>query len=157
MKKSKVIQFLSAMDQGEFQRLDKYIHSPYFNSHKDTTRLFEYLKKHYPEFKATKVEKQVVFSKLFPKEPFDKDKLHHLNSYLYKQILGFLRQESMQQEWAFQYEHLSLIKALEKKELDHGENEDQLSQAELDLLLGGDGAIPIRTIRKLTEMGKRGG
>ncbi len=118
MKKSKVIQFLSSFDSRELQRLDKYIHSPYFNSHRDTIRLFDYLKKQYPEFAEKKVDKQVVFKKVFPSTPFDTDKLHHVNSYLHKQILDFMRQEGIQENWAFQYEHLSLIKVLQAKGLE---------------------------------------
>ena len=65
MNNSKVIQLFSAIKKDELTSLTKFVHSPYFNRHKDVITLYNYLKKQYPEFKTHKLDYEYVCQHLF--------------------------------------------------------------------------------------------
>ncbi|MEO0470178.1 MAG: hypothetical protein AAF206_11195 [Bacteroidota bacterium] len=117
MKRSKVIQFLTQLSAAEMVRLDKFVHSPYFNSHDETTRLFDVLKTEHPDFTEEQVSKKFIYERMYPGESFQEKKLYVLSNYLVKLIQDFLAEEEMRLQ-RFERDYLALISVLAKKNLE---------------------------------------
>jgi hypothetical protein len=47
------------------REFSEYVRSPFFNKNQSTIKLFDYLKKQYPVFDSKKIEKELVYKKLF--------------------------------------------------------------------------------------------
>lgn len=94
MKSSKLISVLKSLSQVEMSRLDKFVHSPYFHVHADTIRLFELLKKYYPDFREKKVSQEAIYQALFPGKAFKKARLYTLKGYLLKLTYEFLAEQT---------------------------------------------------------------
>lgn len=45
---------------------NEYVHSPFFNKNTGVVKLFEYVRKHYPNFKEEKILKKEVYQQIFP-------------------------------------------------------------------------------------------
>ncbi len=65
MQKSSLISILKQMSPEEIREAGYLVHSPFFNRNQSVVRLFDYLKKQYPDFEAKLVEKKVVYKKIF--------------------------------------------------------------------------------------------
>lgn len=61
-------------------QLGKFLNSPYFNNSNAVLKLFGYLKLYYPEFDDHKVQKEIVFNKIFPEEGYNVKKITDLFS-----------------------------------------------------------------------------
>lgn len=90
MHTSKAIQVMGALNQTEIKELDDFINSPYFNTNSNIIRLFELVKKHYPAFEPEKIEKEILFAKLFPGKPYNEQIMKNLSSQLLQLSLEFL-------------------------------------------------------------------
>jgi hypothetical protein len=87
--KNKVVIVLKSLSAEEIRQLDKFVKSPVHNRHEDVVRLFQYLRKHLNGTKES-LEKERVYESLFPKTPFDMQKVHYISSYLLKVVEEFL-------------------------------------------------------------------
>ncbi len=89
MLKNKVVLVLKSLSAEEIRQLEKFVKSPVHNRHEDVVRLFQYLRKHLngPE---RALDKERVFESLFPKTPFDMQKVHYISSYLLKVVEEYL-------------------------------------------------------------------
>ncbi|MEO1518962.1 MAG: hypothetical protein AAFV95_28360 [Bacteroidota bacterium] len=93
MNKSKLIEILSALSQGEMQRLQAFLQSPYFQQAAmavDEWRLFELLQKAHPDFASARLDKEFVFRQLYPTGAFVKGKLEKKMSALIRKIEQFM-------------------------------------------------------------------
>ncbi|MEM1327860.1 MAG: hypothetical protein AAGI23_18010, partial [Bacteroidota bacterium] len=63
---SKLFQLLATLSSKEMTWLHKFLKSPYFNTHEQYTRLFEYIKKYHPNLAHRKLKKETVFQHLYP-------------------------------------------------------------------------------------------
>jgi hypothetical protein len=72
----------------ERRKVRKWLASPFFNQREDVQQLFAYLEK-YAEQPAA-LQKERVWSRLFPDLPFDEVQMSHLMSFLLKQIKQYL-------------------------------------------------------------------
>ncbi|MEM7039050.1 MAG: hypothetical protein AAF570_18880, partial [Bacteroidota bacterium] len=79
----------------------------YFNQHAGTIALFSYLKPHFPDFPATALDRHTLFNHLFPKQPYDEQKLYEHIYYLRKLLRQFLVQQAFSEN-DFQQELLYL-------------------------------------------------
>jgi len=79
MHKSKLIDKLRLLTKDELRDFARFIESPYFNTDKRMTQVFDYLKKYHPEFESEKLEREYVADKLFPEW---KEKQYNKISYL---------------------------------------------------------------------------
>jgi hypothetical protein len=52
MEKSKVIDIFRTFSPDELKRFRDFVHSPFHNKNKNVIRLFEILKKYYPDFES---------------------------------------------------------------------------------------------------------
>lgn len=96
MIKSKLIKTLKKMDKNEFFQLEKFVHSPFFNTNELITAFFDYFKNEYPDFNAPKLAKEKVYAHLFPNQLYDARKMIYLMADFYKLIVEFIGQMEYQ-------------------------------------------------------------
>ncbi|MEM7370550.1 MAG: hypothetical protein AAF587_18205 [Bacteroidota bacterium] len=82
----------------ELKRFHKYLTSPFFNTHKDTIRLFEVLAAAYPDFPPEKIEAQTIFYQLFPDTPYKDEVLRTLRKYLLNHLKNFITYLAWQED-----------------------------------------------------------
>ena len=66
MKKSSLIELLSKFSQKEFKEFGEFVHSSFFNKNQSVNKLYDYLRKVYPDFEYDLLQKQYVYDILFP-------------------------------------------------------------------------------------------
>ncbi len=71
MEKSKVIDIFRTFSPDELKRFRDFVHSPFHNKNKNVIRLFEILKKYYPDFESIRIAKEKIFVKLFPGKKYN--------------------------------------------------------------------------------------
>lgn len=106
MHESRLIQILSIFTSEEMVNLEKFIQSPLFNDGKRPLKvqlLLSYLLPYHPDFQHAGIEKERIFSELFPDEPFNSGKLAKLSSELVQVVRKFIviRQEGPFSEYNF--------------------------------------------------------
>ncbi len=67
----KLTKILQSLDAEEFRRLKRALSSPYFATNSRLLKLYELLKKHYPDFQEDQLQKEKLFRKLYPGKPFN--------------------------------------------------------------------------------------
>ena len=97
MQKSKLFEFISKLEEEQWDRLNLFLKSPYFNSRPEVTRLYEFLYKNYLKSGTKDLTKEEAHAFIFPNTPFDNQKIRHLMSYLKNQIESFFVIEKLQQ------------------------------------------------------------
>ncbi len=140
---SRLTELLQRLPSSELSRIDKFVKSPYFNTHEQINCLWSFYKKHHPEFADNKFNDEKAYQHLFGrKQAFDRRKLNRLNSELYKLLEQYICVRELESD---QYveddllirffereglsEHsLSLHQRLEKKLKDHLEGEELYSR-----------------------------
>jgi len=90
MHRSKLISALGTLTNRELKRFETYINSPFFNSNQKVIDLFNHIKKYHPSYNGDKISAEVVFSKLFPGEKIDEQKLRYVMSDLTALLESFL-------------------------------------------------------------------
>jgi len=88
MKNSQLITLLKTFSPKEIKNFSEFISSSYFNKNKNVIKLYEILKKAYPDFE--KLTKENSFSKIFPGKKYNVDTLRLLMHYLYERAKEFL-------------------------------------------------------------------
>src|SRR5688572_11768167 len=87
---SKLVTLLKTLNKQEFERLEKYVKSPFFNSSEQLVTLFDLLKGDYPDFAL--ISKDKIFRVFYPKEEFKDKKIRDMLSRLLEIAQGFLSQ-----------------------------------------------------------------
>lgn len=90
MKRSSLIEAFKTFTPKEIKEFAEFVESPFFNKNVNVIKLFDIIKKNYPDFEESKIEKEKVFSRLFPGKPFKDSTLRLLMFYLYELIEKFL-------------------------------------------------------------------
>lgn len=75
MHSSKLFTLLKGIREDEIHWFQKFLKSPFYNSNPLPLKLFDLIKKYYPELESPKLTKEKVFKKLFPNEKFNVNKL----------------------------------------------------------------------------------
>lgn len=78
MHSSKLFTLIGGLEAAEMRWLHKFLKSPFYNSNQRVLRLFEYIKKYYPDLASPKLVKEITFQYLFPKEKFTPQKMRKL-------------------------------------------------------------------------------
>ena len=94
MENTKLIKLIKSLDQYEIRQFKDFINSPVFNKKKILPKLFDELKKYYPDFNDINSNEEQLYSKIYPGETFDYFKLKNALSDLYnlgKEFLSFLK------------------------------------------------------------------
>lgn len=97
MQKSTLIQCLSQLSPQEMAQFRDFVYSPYFNKHEKTRVLFDYLLK-LNSWESTKLAKEKVFAKVFPKQPYEEQLLSNVISYLLRLVRQFYVQKQLEKE-----------------------------------------------------------
>ena len=92
MQDSKLVKNLKKLDGKTRQRFKVYVNSPYFNQHKKTKTLLQYIYRHLDK-NEQKLDRHLTFQKLFPGEPFSEQLLFNTMSSLKKLLHSFLAQQ----------------------------------------------------------------
>ena len=71
MLKTNLISILEKFDAKEIKEFSEFIRSPFFNKNFNVIRLYEYIKKQYPDFNEDKLDKMYVYKRLFNKGPYN--------------------------------------------------------------------------------------
>ncbi len=87
---SKLVILLKILNKQEFERLEKYIHSPFFNTSEQLTALFKLLRSDYPDFNLLSKEK--IYSVFYPREIYKDKKIRDMFNRLLEIVMGFLAQ-----------------------------------------------------------------
>ena len=90
MNKSSLIEAIKTFSPKEMKEFAEFVNSPFFNKNVNVVNLFEIIRKNYPDFESSKIEKEKVFAKLFPGKPFKDSTLRLLMYYLYELVEKFL-------------------------------------------------------------------
>jgi len=90
MKNSKLIKLLKSLSPEEFKPFYKFIRSPFSTSSKDLLKLFDYLRKYYPNFSEHLIEKERIFKLLFPGQTYSDIKLRNLMRKLSRLVEDYL-------------------------------------------------------------------
>lgn len=95
MIESKLIFLLKTFKKVEWRRFREFLASPYFNKRKDLIVFFNYLEATAPDFAAKKLQKEVVFKKLYPNKPYEDKQMRYLMNYTLKAAEQFLGHEKL--------------------------------------------------------------
>src|SRR5260221_11097937 len=90
MLKSNLIEAMKTLSPKEMKEFGEFVSSPFFNKNKNVIRLFEIIKKYYPELDSEKISKENVYGKLCPGEAYKDSSIRLLMFYLYEQVEKFL-------------------------------------------------------------------
>ncbi|HKK77169.1 MAG TPA: hypothetical protein VJ953_18965 [Saprospiraceae bacterium] len=115
MKKTKIVQLLQKLSEGEGLALRLYLQSPYFNQDARALALFEALYRYAPDQWSVLPEKLAFFRKEWPTERWDNKKTDYLMSQLNKLAEHFLAIEQVQGQAALL--DIYLLDALSQKGL----------------------------------------
>lgn len=101
MHKSKLISLIRSLRPEEFHWCQKFLKSPFYNSHELPLSLFQYISRYLPDLDSPKLAKAITFRKLFPGEPYDLQKMrkamHRLADLLEEFLLAMrLRDQPLQ-------------------------------------------------------------
>lgn len=70
MENSKLIPLLQSLDKEEFKSFGRFVKSKVYNPNKNLIKLYEELKKYYPDFKPRNIEQEKIYVNIFPGKPF---------------------------------------------------------------------------------------
>ncbi len=128
---NKLIKALETLSRKEMTRFHAFIHSPYFNKHKDVRALVDYFNRIYPNFTKKNCYRTVVFKKVFGKTPHDQAKLALIFTYTFRLFEEFVATESVKEDHLVQ--KLYLLKSLRERRLNNlYEKELQVCEAEME-------------------------
>ncbi|MCI0448772.1 MAG: hypothetical protein L0Y79_03170 [Chlorobi bacterium] len=110
MQNTKIISFLKCLSRHELREFGKFVRSPFHNNRKDVIRLYDILRKSYPDFKKEEVSKQTVFEKLYPDRKYDPNTMILHSAYLYNLGKQFLTVSGLMGDtFAFKYHYLKKL------------------------------------------------
>jgi hypothetical protein len=109
---SKIIRYVGDLSPKEREHFYQFVNSPYFNQHEKTRELLDLILANLDHPNGMP-ERDQLFKRLFPREPFDEQKLHNVMSYLKKLYHRFLAQQFYEKQ-AFQEQLFTLESAYEK-------------------------------------------
>lgn len=113
MLNNRLIVHLQAFSRKEMTRFYEFVHSPYFNKHKDTQCLVAYLNKIFPHFNQKNCRRERIFGLLYPKQKFEQAQLALVFTYTFRQLEQFLIQEQFSQKKGLS--NVFLLQHLRKK------------------------------------------
>lgn len=90
MTKSKAISLLKSFNREEFKKFGLFICSPFYNKEKVQIEFYEILKKYYPEFDSPELEKEKIYSKMYPGRKYNDGAMRNIISDTLKLAEKFL-------------------------------------------------------------------
>src|SRR6187399_2721319 len=71
MVESSLILLLKKFDKQQLKDFNNFVKSPFFNTNNALVKLYEYIRKQYPDYSPEKLEKEKVYRKLFGKTEYN--------------------------------------------------------------------------------------
>jgi len=90
MQKTSLITLLKSLSPEEIKEFGYFVQSPFFNRNNGLIRLYDYLKKVYPEFKEKEIKKEHVYMAIFDKAEYNDGFMRVLISNLSKLLKDYL-------------------------------------------------------------------
>ncbi len=115
MKKSNLLQILSAFSSVEIKEFDEYIRSPFLNKNKGAVKLYEYIRKQYPEFRTALVDKTFVWNSVFPEADYNDGSMRFLMFTLTNLAMEFLQYKELDKDKFLTGNYM--LKALNERDL----------------------------------------
>ena len=78
MKDTRLLKLIRTFTKEELKSFEKYLQSPFLRPARDTTGLYDYIIKFYPDYDTPRLEKERVFEKIFKGESYNEKKLQNL-------------------------------------------------------------------------------
>ncbi len=78
MQKSKLVILLKALNAEEFRQFYRYLKSPFFTKSKEVIQFYDYIRRFYPDFTDSKLDRIAIFTALYPKEKFNGPRIRNL-------------------------------------------------------------------------------
>lgn len=82
MIESSLVLLLKKFDKQQLKEFNNFVKSPFFNTNNALIKLYEYIRKQYPDYNPEKLEKEYVYKKLFGKTEYNDGFLRVLMSNL---------------------------------------------------------------------------
>jgi hypothetical protein len=98
MRESKLINTLSQLTNKQRNDLEEFLQSTYFNKSDDLLRFYQHVKKFAPSFRSKQLNKEKVFSALFPHEAFNGQKIAYLMTSLLNQLEHFVTIQKLEED-----------------------------------------------------------
>jgi len=98
MRDTKLIKLIRTFSKDELKTFEKFIKSPFFRPARNISMLYDYIIKFYPDYDSIKLEKRVVFKKLFSAEGFNEKKISNLIYDLTKAAEDFLAHNTLKDD-----------------------------------------------------------
>src|SRR5438477_813510 len=95
MLKSNLIEAFKTFTPKEMKDFGEFVNSPYFNKNKNVKKLFDIIKKYYPELHSDKLDKEKVFEKIYTGEKYKDSTMRLLMFYLYEVVEKFFAHNSI--------------------------------------------------------------
>lgn len=95
---NKLTKLLSTLSRKEFTRFREFVHSPYYNKHKEVRALLKYFDRLYPKFDERNCHRRKIFRKIFPGESHDQSKLAVVFTYTQRLMEEFLVIERVKED-----------------------------------------------------------
>ena len=90
MKKTRLIEVLRSFDKKELRELKKWLHSPFHNQREDVRQLYAYLIDGKRLHKDHLIDKEKIFTVLYPSESFDDAKMRQVAYFFMKAMESYL-------------------------------------------------------------------
>ncbi len=116
MTNSKLIALLETFSSLEWRRFGDFLQSPFFNKNKKLLPIYEYLRSIAPDFPKNKLDKAVLFEKIYPNQTFDKGIFEDITYILLKNAEKFLTMLSLETEQ--HTENILILEELMKRKLE---------------------------------------
>ncbi|MBK8553222.1 MAG: hypothetical protein IPL53_20045 [Ignavibacteria bacterium] len=120
MKDTRLLKLIKSFTKEELKSFEKFLQSPFLKPARDTSELYYYIIKFYPDYDTSKLEKEKVFEKLFKGESYNEKKLLNLIFDLTKAAEDYLALNTMMEDETELL--LSLSKGYMKKNLSDESN-----------------------------------
>lgn len=89
------VEILKKLDKKELKRFGDFLSSPYFNQSDLILKIFEAVKKEYPEFKGNFLQSEKMFKKLYPSDEFKETRIQNLYSEFGRLLREFIGYEQI--------------------------------------------------------------
>lgn len=115
MNKSTLIDILGTFDKEQIKKFGIFLNSPYHNKNSNVVKVFNYIKKFFPEFRDPKLEREILWKSLFPEREYRYGVMKNMIFELQKLAEKFLSFEKFSSN-EFEY-GINLLSALADKNL----------------------------------------
>ncbi|MGB0886339.1 MAG: hypothetical protein ACPGR5_07920, partial [Chitinophagales bacterium] len=92
------MEYYKVLSKVKLNRFTDFVASPYYTKHKATKKLHHYLLKETRKDNKQKLEKRIVFQKIFPNESFNEQKLKNAISLLLDLFENFIAAEALKKD-----------------------------------------------------------